>query len=59
MSRTTTEKATDLLNREIFTKGALAEELGISRPTLDRRLESDNWGKLEIKWINKLSKKIK
>ena len=51
---TTTDKANQLLNKE-WAKKDLAEELGISRPTLDTRLANDSvWKKLESKWINKL-----
>ena len=35
------------------TKAETAIELGISRPTLDKRLEKHNWRKLEIKHILK------
>jgi len=37
-----------------YTKIEICEELGISRPTLDSRLEKHNWKKLEIKLIIKL-----
>ena len=36
-----------------YTKAETAIELGISRPTLDKRLEKHNWRKLEIKHILK------
>lgn len=56
---TTTDKANNLLNRE-WAKKDLAEELGISRPTLDTRLANDSvWKKLESKWINKLHDELK
>lgn len=35
------------------TKAELSIELGISRPTLDKRLLKHNWRKLEIKHILK------
>ena len=37
-----------------FEKKKLAEKLGISRPTLNTRLEKNNWKKLEIEKILKL-----
>lgn len=33
------------------TKLELSAELGVSRPTLDKRLKKHNWKKLEIKHI--------
>ncbi len=40
------------------TKKQLAEELGISRPTLDSRLSGGTkWKKLEIRWVNILYKR--
>lgn len=55
----TTEKATTLIKLSIFTKMELAEELGITRPTLDARLLKGSWKKLEIKWIDYLCKQNK
>lgn len=37
-----------------YEKKELAEKLGISRPTLDSRLNNGKWKKLEIEKINKL-----
>ena len=37
-------------------KSWLADKLGISRPTLDIRLEKDNWKKSEIQHLLLLSK---
>ena len=38
-------------------KTELAEELGISRPCLDKKISGQNkWKKLEVYWINKLHK---
>lgn len=37
------------LNKSLF-----ADELGISRPTLDKRLLTHNWKKSEIEMIKKL-----
>lgn len=51
-----TTKANKLLLSGEFNKMTLADELGISRPTLDNRLENNTWKKLEAKWITKLSK---
>jgi DNA invertase Pin-like site-specific DNA recombinase len=58
----TTEKANNIIHksRDFGTKRELAMELGISRPTLDTRLdESSKWKKLEIKWIDKLYNDLK
>ena len=53
---TTTNKANKLLLT--ITKKELSEELGISRPTLDSRLEGKSkWKKLEEKWITQLINK--
>lgn len=53
----TTDKAIKLLNSEVINKKDLSEELGISRPSLDKKLSSKNkWKKLEVFWINKLYK---
>lgn len=51
---TTTAKVITLIRLGLFNKKGLAEELGITRPTLDSRLSKENWKKLEIKWINHL-----
>ena len=53
---TTNEKVKIILQKSVFqTKKDLAGELGISRPTLDKRLEGkSNWKRLEEKWINYL-----
>jgi len=37
-----------------YSKVELCEKLGISRPTLDARIEKQNWKKLEIEKINRL-----
>lgn len=51
----TRSKAESLINTSRYSKIELAEELGISRPSLDRKLSGDSkWKKLEIYWINKL-----
>jgi hypothetical protein len=39
-------------------KSWLAEKLGISRPTLDIRLNSGNWKKSEIQMLLILDKKV-
>lgn len=54
-----TEKVNYILTNGFYNKVNLCKELGISRPTLDRRLLKQDWRKLEIKWIIKLVKKIK
>jgi orotate phosphoribosyltransferase-like protein len=55
-------KTTQAVNRLLLsgmTKKELSEELDISRPTLDSRLNNrSKWKKLEQKWISKLSKDI-
>ena len=54
---TTTDKSKILLH--VLTKTDLASELGITRPTLNKRLsEETEWKTLEIKWINKLYKEL-
>jgi len=51
----TTKQVKNLLLSQ--SKGCLAKELGITRPTLDSRLSGKTkWKILEVKWINKLSK---
>lgn len=37
-----------------YEKKELAEKLGMSRPTLNTRLEKNNWKKLEIEKLLKL-----
>lgn len=56
----TTYKAKEILERSVFnTKKLLAEELDMSRPTLNSRLDGKSkWGKLERNWISYLYKKI-
>ena len=41
---------------EEHSKTWLANKLGIARPTLDTRLEEDNWKKSEIQFLLILSK---
>lgn len=48
------KKALDLI--ELNSKSWLSEKLGISRVTLDNRLELDNWKNSEIQMIIFLSK---
>ena len=56
---TTTDKAMEILKRSVFnTKKQLSEQLGISRPTLDSRLASGLWKKLEEEKIKQLFNKI-
>jgi len=53
----TSTKATLLIRTGLFNKTSLAEELGITRPTLDARFKKESsWKKLEIKWIDYLYK---
>ena len=42
------------IDMQRYSKVEICEELGMSRPTLDKRLEKHNWKKLEIKLIVKL-----
>ena len=52
----TTDKCLVILRRSINfgTKKELSKELGISRPTLDKRITEHNWKKLEKKWVDYL-----
>lgn len=50
----TTENARVLIRLGIFNKSGLADELGISRPTLDTRFVKGTWKRLEAKWIDHL-----
>jgi hypothetical protein len=43
---------------QINSKSWLAEKLGITRPTLDTRLEKDNWKKSEIALLIQLNRQI-
>lgn len=53
-----TDKALALIQIKM-SKSKLAEELGISRPTLDSRLDNvSKWKKLEKNWIGKLYEDI-
>ena len=57
-NKRTTAKARSILELKM-TKTELAEELDISRPTLDSRLDNvSKWKKLEANWISKLYKEI-
>jgi hypothetical protein len=51
---TATIKATALINSKRMTKIELAELIGISRPSLDRRLINNNWKKGEMQIIKNL-----
>jgi DNA-binding Xre family transcriptional regulator len=49
----TTKKVLNLIKRKKISKVKLAEQLGITRPTLDGRLSgSSKWKVLEINYIN-------
>ena len=51
----TSNKAESLITTNRYNKVELSDELGISRPALDRKLSGDSkWKKLEVYWINKL-----
>lgn len=53
--KATTTVARKILSTTTFNKKTLANELGISRPTLDKRLDGiSEWKKLEIKWLSTL-----
>ena len=54
----TTKKTLEIIRTGLFNKKSLANELGISRPTLDTRLSREGiWKKLEVKWIDHLHNK--
>lgn len=55
-----TVKVQEILNKSVFnTKKSLAQELDMSRPTLDSRLSGKTkWGKLEKHWINYIYSKL-
>lgn len=55
---TTLGKVNSMLSQS-YNKVSLSLELGISRPTLNTRLEQDNWKKSEIEMVNKVFKKMK
>lgn len=57
----TTYRAYQLLERSVFNKKKLlADELDMSRPTLNSRLNGNTeWGKLEKNWINYLYKQLR
>lgn len=50
----TTDKVVQLLQLKKFNRKTLSELLGVSRPTINERLEKHNWKKLEIEKINTL-----
>lgn len=47
-------KLNSALQSNLYTKVTLAEKLGISRPTLDKRLKFGNWKKGELAIIETL-----
>jgi len=47
-------KVEALINSGRFTKFELAEKIGISRPTLDRKIKSSLWKKGEMEIIKNL-----
>ncbi len=49
-----TEKVLMVIQTGKSTKKELSESLGISRPTLDKRISSDSWKKGELKLIESL-----
>lgn len=58
MNNKITEIAIKLIEKGFFFKKELAVELGITRPTLDKRLSNEsNWNILETKWLNFLHNK--
>ena len=48
------EKVNNLLSTKVYSKRDLSDKLAMSRPTLDRRLRENDWGKLEIMVIHSL-----
>jgi len=51
---TATIKINAMINSDRITKVALAEKLGIQRPTLDSRLKKHSWKKGELEIIKTL-----
>ena len=51
---TATIKVNAMLNSYRITKIDLADKLGITRPTLDKRLKLNNWKKGEMQLIKTL-----
>ena len=51
---TTSEKVLNLLSSNKITKVELSSKLGISRPTLDKRIKDGNWKRLEKVYVNTL-----
>lgn len=51
---TATIKVNAMINSQRITKIDLAEKLGITRPTLDKRLMLNNWKKGEMQLIKAL-----
>lgn len=49
-----TEKVLTKIQTGKITKSDLADTLGISRPTLDKRIINDSWKKGELKLIESL-----
>ncbi len=56
---TTTSGKANILLLYAFNKVSLSKEIGISRPTLDTRLDKNNWKKSEIEMVNKIYKRDK
>ena len=54
---TTTNGKVNLLLLKSFNKVSLSLEIGISRPTLDTRLQKDNWKLSEVLMVNQIYKK--
>jgi hypothetical protein len=53
-----TQMVLTLLQEEVFNKITMSEELDVSRPTLNSRIEGrTQWKKLERKWIHHLYRK--
>ena len=55
----TTLGKVNIMLSQSYNKVSLSKELGISRPTLNTRLEEDNWKKSEIEMVNKVFSKTK
>ncbi len=51
----TTNKVKEILSKGVLNKREVSDELGISRPALDKKLNgTTSWKKLEVYWIDRL-----
>lgn len=54
--RSTKQKVQWLMLNDVYNLVKVSKELGITRPTLNSRLEKENWKKLEVERVSKLYK---